>query len=267
MILMYTGTPGSGKSLDVARDIYRKIINGQNVICCNMKVHYDYICKHPQKEKINSFSRKFFKKDIFSSTNRLNVGSLESITLDELTPEYLYEYAFQNHVKGVEDQTTLFIDEAQNKFSPGAIKFARALNPRFLLDWQEFFTVHRHLGYRICFITQYDKLLDLTIRSVCEYNVVHRKLNNIMRALFDNNLVVTIVTIPIQILFFLYFFVTKKQAFIRIVYYYGVKLKMESEMFFFDKKYQSVYDSYNYFDILSSRYNKKEEYEDCSDLA
>ena len=74
MIWFYSGTPGSGKSLHVAKDIYMKIFQGKNVIG-NMMINKKAL-KHKGKGQY------IFVNDV------------------ELTPQYLYDYAKEHHKKG-----------------------------------------------------------------------------------------------------------------------------------------------------------------------
>lgn len=88
MIVLYSGTPGSGKSLDCARTIYNWC-RRDNPIICNFPINTDNI-----KIKGN--------KDIRFVTN------------DELTPDYLVETA-KEHFAGrrvKKDSILLIIDEA-----------------------------------------------------------------------------------------------------------------------------------------------------------
>ena len=43
MIYFYSGTPGSGKSLNVARDIYQKLVYRKQNVITNMQINFDYI--------------------------------------------------------------------------------------------------------------------------------------------------------------------------------------------------------------------------------
>ena len=130
MIVLYSGTPGSGKSLDCARTIYNWCRRG-NPIICNFPINIDNI-----KIKGN--------KDIRFVTN------------DELTPDYLVETA-KEHFAGrrvKEDSILLIIDEAQLLFN------ARDWTAKGRDRWTWFFTMHRHFGYLIILCAQFDRMLD-----------------------------------------------------------------------------------------------------------
>ena len=136
MIVLYSGTPGSGKSLDCARTIYNWCRRG-NPIICNFPINIDNI-----KIKGN--------KDIRFVTN------------DELTPDYLVETA-KEHFAGRrvnEESILLIIDEAQLLFN------ARDWTAKGRDRWTWLFTMHRHFGYLIILCAQFDRMLDRQVLSL-----------------------------------------------------------------------------------------------------
>ena len=146
MIWMYTGTPGSGKSLHAAKDILEASFRNQQVIA-NFPIR-------PTKKQ-----RKKGKLPLYWDNS-------------EITVSRLMEYAMENHVRGKEGQTLLIIDECAILFN------CRAFNEKGRAEWCKFFSQHRKYGYNIILITQWDRMLDRQIRVMAEYNVVHRKANN-----------------------------------------------------------------------------------------
>lgn len=148
MIYFYSGTPGSGKSLHCAKDIYNKLfIKKQNVIA-----------NFPINEKILSKKK---KKGIFTYVPNYKIN-----------PKYFIEYSLNNHIPNKESQTLVIIDECQILFNP------RTWNDKNRLEWIEFFTQHRKFGYNFILVSQVDRLVDRQIRSLFEYEVKHRKANN-----------------------------------------------------------------------------------------
>lgn len=145
MIVLYTGTPGSGKSLDIARQMAVKLSLGHNVIG-NMTINPDKIAKRKGRY-------------IYVDTYSLN-------------PKELKDYAVKFHKKGVEGQTYIVIDECQRIFN------SRDWQKSSMRAWNEFFQLHRHLGYHVYLITQYDRLIDRQLRALIEYNRIHRKISN-----------------------------------------------------------------------------------------
>lgn len=199
MIYLYSGTPGSGKSLHVARLIYNSLGAGFACIC-----NFDIAL-----EKI-----------------KRNNGIFEYKANHELTPAYLRRFAenyFADKVMSVrkkEGRIRLFIDEAQIMFN------ARDWGQKGRDEWLSFFTQHRHLGYDIFLIAQFDRMLDRQIRSLIEYEYIHRKVNNF--------------GIPGKILGILAF----GQLFCCVKVWYPMKEKVGSEFFKCHKKYYSLYDTH-----------------------
>ncbi len=150
MIYFYSGTPGSGKSLHVAQDIYDYLRKGKKVIA-----NFD----------INTSAVPNYKGGFYHFENY------------ELSPELLYKYAMSEHElnsKGqmIEKQTLLVIDECQLLFNP------RSWNDKYRMGWCSFFTQHRKYGFTVILISQFDRLVDRQIRSLIEYEYKHRKINN-----------------------------------------------------------------------------------------
>lgn len=222
MIYFYSGTPGSGKSLSVSRDLITKIrVSKQNVIS-NMIIDHEYLYKLNLPMKIK---KKFKKK--YNSSFGVHVYKKNN----ELTPEFLYQYAFENHKKGQEGQTLIIIDEAQNIFSPTVVKLKTQEEKDYRVKWLEFFTQHRHLGYNVILISQFDKLIDPQIRCLFEFNIIHRQANSF-----------GFIGMILSIL--------KLKLFVRVTYFYGLNQRISSEYFFYRKKLSLLYDSYSSWDLF-----------------
>lgn len=145
MIWLYTGTPGSGKSLHAAHDIVRRLKKKGGLIC-NFPVN-DEVVKKPKTHS-------------------------QYWDNSELTPACLAEYALNNHKIGKENQCLVVIDEAQVIFN------CREFGKSDRAAWVQLFCQHRKLGYNFILITQNDRMLDRQIRALVEYQVKHRKVNN-----------------------------------------------------------------------------------------
>jgi len=200
MIKFYSGTPGSGKSLHTAEDIITTLRRRRNVIST---VNVD----------LNVISRNGSKK----------IGEFIYIPILELTPKFLYTYAFKNNRKGKEGQTLIVIDECQILFNP------REHQRNNRAEWILFFTKHRHLGYNITLVSQFDRLVDRQIRSLFEYETKHRKLNNVL-------------------------FLLPFTVFVLIEYWYGVGMMVSKRFMFYKKHTASVYDSYVMYDEFAREY-------------
>ena len=193
MIVLYSGTPGSGKSLDCSKQIYIKLKLGKNVIG-NMIVNADILKK---------CKGKYFYIDTFS-----------------MRPKDFIDYAEKYHVKGKEGQTLIVIDECQQIFN------AREWAAPHMKEWNTFFQVHRHYGFNIYLITQYDRLIDRQTRALIEYERIHRKVSNM-----------GFVGMMAGIFF-------KGGLFVCVEKYYSIKLKTGSYYFAYKRKFGNFYDSY-----------------------
>lgn len=151
-IILYSGTPGSGKSLHAAKTIIDWFKKGKPVI-----TNFDL------------------------DTSKYPKAIHRSIDDDELTPDFLIQYSreyFQGRklTKKDEDTILLVVDECQLLFN------SRDYQKKDRKIWIKFFSTHRHLGYHVILIAQMDKMLDKQIRGVIEYEYIHRKLSNFGKA-------------------------------------------------------------------------------------
>ena len=199
MIYLYSGTPGSGKSLHVAKDIYNRL---------NRNKKYPYVIANftINLKMIRNKNARFIYKDN-----------------SEMTTDFLLKYAIENHSLGIENQTLVVVDECQ------VIWNAREWqNNKSRMDWIRFFSQHRKLGYNFILIAQNDRMIDRQIRSLIEYEVVHRKVNNFkIGRLF-----------PFQV-------------FACVTRWYGINEKLDTEFFIYRKKWGQFYDSYGTFELDS----------------
>ena len=151
-IYLYSGTPGSGKSLHAAKTITEWFKKGKPVVTN-------------------------FDLDLSRFPNALHT----SVEDDDLTPDWLLSYSLayfadRKLTKKDEDTILLVIDECQLIFN------SRDYQKKDRKIWIKFFTQHRKLGYRVILIAQMDKMLDKQIRGVIEYEYIHRKLSNFGKA-------------------------------------------------------------------------------------
>lgn len=145
-IYLYSGIPGSGKSLHATRTIRDYLKYRKGLVVSNYKV----VCNGNWK------------------------GTFEHYENNELRPSMLVLRAtdwWASH-KFKEDSILLVIDECQLIFN------SRTWNDNNRLEWIKFFSQHRKYGYKIIFIAQSAEMIDKQIRAVIEYDVTHRKLNS-----------------------------------------------------------------------------------------
>lgn len=147
-IYLYSGTPGSGKSLHAVRDIRDSLKWKKQLVITNFQVVVDERWKGDY---------------VYCPNDLLRPGSLVLWAVD---------YWNSGRARFKEDSILLVIDECQLLFN------SRSWNDKDRMDWIEFFSQHRKYGYKIIFIAQYDAMIDKQIRSVIEYEVNHRKFGN-----------------------------------------------------------------------------------------
>lgn len=195
MIYLYSGTPGSGKSLHVARVIYFTLKFKKPVIC-NFNI---------DTSKVRHDKMFHYKSNM------------------DITPAYLMQFSIDyfNGRRVKEDEITLVLDECQMMFN------AREWSKKGREDWNRFFQMHRHYGYRIILIAQFDRMIDRQIRSLIEYEYIHRKVSNFG---FKGRM--------------LCFFMLSKDMFVCVRMWYPMKEKVSSEFFRARKKYYQLYDTY-----------------------
>jgi zona occludens toxin (predicted ATPase) len=203
MITLYSGTPGAGKSLHLASRL------------CNWM-------KHKKAPIIGNFSCNF-------SSIKKTKGSYLYIDNVDLKPERLLNFS-KNYSAYVgrrlkEGEILLVIDEAQLLFNSREwVKSDRA-------EWCAFFTQHRKLGYEVILIAQFDRMLDRQIRSLIEYEWIHRKVSNFGAA---GKIISAF---------------TAGKLFVAVKVWYPMKEKVGSEFFVYHKKYSTLYDTYALFSI------------------
>lgn len=200
MIYLYSGTPGSGKSLHQARDLYYWIKSGHTAICNFDIDKYAIPCKtEPQFYYVDN---------------------------EKLSPELLIKASqiyFKNH-KFKEGAIRLYIDECQLLFN------AREWNVKGRKEWLSFFTQHRKYGYDIYLIAQFDRMIDRQVRSLIEYEYIHRKVKNFGTWGMIFNLL------------------AGGSLFVSVEIWYPMKEKIGSEFFKGNKRYFELYNTYNTFD-------------------
>lgn len=150
MIVLYTGTPGSGKSLHLITQILKNLRWGRYVIS-------NFPVKFKEKEVRRGYEERF-----------------TYWTNEQITIENLLEFAMVRGFieKGKESQALVVIDEAGGRFN--CRDFAKSDRR----EWIDFFSQHRKIGYDFILVAQNDRMLDKQIRGYIETEKKHRKVNN-----------------------------------------------------------------------------------------
>lgn len=211
MIDLYTGTPGSGKSLHLADKIIWAVRMRRHVVC-NFPV--------------------FLKK----SNEYVHI-----VDNTELTPQYLLgitnQFIKENGRRPHEDEILLIIDECQIMFN------ARDWGQTGRADWVKFFTQHRKLGYHVILVCQFDLMLDKQLRSLVEYQHIHRKVSNFgWRGIF----LCAITLCP--------------KLFVDVRVWYPMREKVDSEFFRFHRRNARIYDTNSTFDLYEEKCNNEDAY-------
>lgn len=150
MIKMYTGTPGSGKSLHITRDILFNLRSGKLVIS-----NYPILFK--AKEIKKGYQDRFFyvPEDRITVSNLMHFASVQGM-LDAKK----------------EGQCLIVIDEAGGRFN------CREYGKSDRMEWIKFMSQHRKFGFDLTMAAQNDRMLDRQIRAMCEVEIKHRKAEN-----------------------------------------------------------------------------------------
>ena len=151
MTELYSGTPGSGKSLHSAYRLIEQIEKGKTVIA-NFPINMNYFNKRVKRKK--------------------PVGDFYFVANSEITPKGLRDFAKANLKPCEEHQCLVCLDECGCIFNP------RAWNAKGRQDWIDFLINHRKYGYDILMIAQSDMLVDKQIRPLIEKEFKHRAIKN-----------------------------------------------------------------------------------------
>lgn len=203
MISLYSGTPGSGKSLHVATRIYYTLRAGRPVIA-NFPVNVGLIAR-----------------------GRRRCGPFLAYDNEKLNPDLLIDFSaswFRDH-RFREETILLVIDEAQLMFN------ARSWDARDRSGWVSFFSQHRKYGYSIVLIAQFDRMLDRQIRSLLEYEYIHRKVSNfgVWGRIFS--------------------VVALGKLFVAVKMWYPLHEKVGADWYAAKKRYYQIYDTYSTFGL------------------
>lgn len=160
--MVYTGTPGSSKTLHAVHDIWYVLTKprGADVpVICNFPLNLDGIPR----------------RDAFTLVDN-----------EDLTPDYLVQFAddfwAESGLPFREDYILLVIDECQILYNSRLwqSKGRRGKNDS-RLDWLEFFSQHRKYGYKIILIAQSAKMIDNQFRMLVDTEVNHRAIKHMGR--------------------------------------------------------------------------------------
>lgn len=216
VIELYTGFVGSGKS-------YAAVKNGIQVADAMLGKRH-VIANFPITEKKTFFSR--FRK-VKTIKPRWTFKNNE-----ELTVKYLIQKSLENEWNKKEGSCLVIFDEASIPFN------SRNWNSTDRLDWIKFLTQSRKFGYDFIFITQDGRMLDKQIRALCEFEVQHKKLNNMI--------------------YFSWLSLFRITLFAGVSYWNGLKYSKGSlRLYIYKSSVANRYDTLNLFDYDKSKENEQ----------
>lgn len=198
MIEQYIGTIGSGKSYHALEDIIAALKKGKHVVA-NFPLNF------PAGMIKNGYADRFMyvPDEFLMGSNGV---------------AFLYQLAVNKGFYGDESSCLVVIDEAGNYFTPE--DYAK---PEQRL-WKTFFTQSRKMGYDFILISQTDRQVNRTIRSCVEYEVIHRKANNVF---------------PFKLLPF--------TVFIYVTFWKQSRQRLKSDSTIFVKKFSELYNTHQLF--------------------
>lgn len=202
MIYLYSGTPGSGKSLHTAEVIFFKL-RARHPVLANFDVNTQFVM----------------------GRGRRKIADFRYFSNEDLSPGGLMDYSaayFKNH-RFREGQILLVIDEAQLLFN------SREWDAKGRAAWLSFFSQHRKYGYDVILVAQFDRMLDRQIRSLIEYEYIHRKVSNF----------------GVWGKIFSVFFLGK--LFVSVKMWYPLRERIGADWFVCKPKFFRLYDTYKHF--------------------
>jgi len=232
---VYTGTLGSGKSLDATLQARTSLAAGKRVLC-NYKIKVDDIYVNVTNKDMIIYYFNVLKY-VFSSKKAVMpeypkahlTDGFTYVDTSKITVKYLLEYYKKYHEKNKESETLLIIDEASILFN------ARTWNEKERLLWLKFFKYSRKMGFDVILISQSLGDLDKQIRGLFDYEVLHRKLTSY------------------KIFKFLSYF--KIEYFIRIYIWISINQKDRAVFYRYKRSYKNLYDTFDLFLDIDEVFN------------
>lgn len=145
MIKFYSGTPGSGKSIDAAREIAMVLRLG-GLIFANFNID-------------------------FNAMKGLHKGTFYYINTFKMQPEYFIKYSKEHFKPRKEHQGLIIIDECELILNP-------KISNKERIKWINFFMKHRHYYYDIILICPSKIAIDKQIQCTIEEEYKHRSLKS-----------------------------------------------------------------------------------------
>lgn len=155
MIVVYTGTPGSSKTLHAVADIRYALTKPSRTaqpVIANFPINTDVPLKH--------------------------MDAFHYVSNQDITPKMLTDFADEfwatSGVRFQEDYLLLVLDECSLIFNARSWQSKGSGRGDSRLDWLEFLSQHRKYGYKVILIAQSSKMIDNQFRMLIEIEVNHR---------------------------------------------------------------------------------------------
>lgn len=190
MLSVYTGFPGSGKTLHAVSLIYAHVMGGAHVVS-NIDLKFS---DNAQYYHVCDYS--WFQ----------NVENVKEFCLKHLNDKY---------------KVLFVIDEAQILFD------SRGWSAKGRMEWNVFFSTHRHFKCDLILITQSSASLDKRVRANMEFQQQHINVKNASR----------LAHIVLQFLPDFMFIANK--------FYANTRERISSSWIFCQKKYTKLYDTFD----------------------
>lgn len=209
MIEQFTGTIGSGKSYHALERILETLKSGKYVVA-NFPLAFT-----------EGMIRRGYADRFMYVPDEFLMGESGVAFLYKLSTEEVYVglgKTKEPRFYGEESSCLVVIDESGNYFAP--IDYAMPVQKL----WRTFFTQSRKLGYDFILISQTDRQVNRVIRSCVEFEVIHRKANQVF---------------PFRYLPF--------TVFIYVQYWKQTRERLKSDSSIFVKRFADLYDTHQLF--------------------
>lgn len=172
MIEIMQGTPGSGKSAAaVARAILHLRKGG--LVAANFSLVDGWADQVSKRLVMSMLSKAHRYEKAKSYYNRFyRVNSLPAIRA--LDPRTMAEGVYKENGSYMEGMGLLILDESQLVFN-----CRNSMSGSKNLDWVEFFTQHRKLGWNVLLIAHTIEMIDSQIRPLAEYESRFRNMQKV----------------------------------------------------------------------------------------
>lgn len=213
MIDIYTGPPGSGKSLHMAKVILMYLSFGRRII-----TNFEFFPPEKYLKK--------GKTPLVWDNSDITVDNLKQFARDN------HRWTDKGTIAG-EHQTLVVLDECQLLFNKNHIGTKQDYG-----KWTEFFTQHRKYGFDILLVTQHIRIIVEDVRELLETETMHFKWDNCP----SSSLMYYLIWIICKIFRVTLFFYRTDWV------HFRSKEFRTRKFFTYRKKFASVYDSYKLFE-------------------